>query len=112
MHAGRMRVSAVGLAAAGALAMLIPAQMLAAAAPVRVSITQGPLHVLHELTSLARPSTAPDNRVCRAAIGDTGTVEKAVATPGASVHWIRVRFASGACQGRTGWVASDALRAE
>jgi len=89
---------------------MLCASPLVSADPVRIALDTGPVVILRHLTHLLRPSTAPDNRVCSAGSGDTGMVLETVASEISDVYWVRVRFDSGACNGKDGWVASDAIR--
>lgn len=94
------------------LILTLCAPPAAAAEPVRIALDAGPVDVLRYLTQLLRPSTAPANRVCSAGSDDTGTVLETVASEGSSVYWVRVRFDSGGCNGKEGWVSSDVLRTQ
>ena len=80
--------------------------------PMRVALVGGPVHVLRDLTQLHRPSTAPANRVCSGKVGDTGVVLETFGSDASPAYWVRIRFDSGGCDGKEGWVGSDVVRVQ
>jgi len=93
-------------------ACLLSVVPLQAGAAQRVSVIEGPVHVLRHLTHLLKPSVAPSNRLCTATAGDSGTVIDTAASDASPVVWVQVRFDAGDCRNVEGWVAAEVLRQE